>query len=89
MLEGKLIVIPALGHENKETWTSEAWLAFVFMSQCGNNNELALQLKGLGEFSTVVQTRDEVEGLHKCLEFSQPLSCLYQAMQTRKTFSIA
>ena len=22
-----------------------------------------------------------------CLEFSQPLSCLYQAMQTRKTFS--
>ena len=24
-----------------------------------------------------------------CLEFSQPLSCLYQAMQTRKTFSIA
>ena len=29
---------------------------------------------------------------HSCdvnrLEFSQPLSCLYQAMQTRKTFSI-
>ena len=24
-----------------------------------------------------------------CLEFSQPLSCLYQAMHTRKTFSIA
>ena len=36
-----------------------------------------------------MQTRDEVEGLHNCLEFSQPLSCLYQAMQTRKTFSIA
>ena len=35
-----------------------------------------------------MQTRDEVEGLHNCLEFSQPLSCLYQAMQTRKTFSI-
>ena len=29
-------------HLKKETWTSEAWLAFVLMSQCGNNNELAL-----------------------------------------------
>ena len=37
----------------------------------------------------IKQTRDEVESLHNCLEFSQPLSCLYQAMQTRKTFSIA
>ena len=36
-----------------------------------------------------MQTRDKVEGLHNCLEFSQPLSCLYQATQTRKTFSIA
>ena len=26
-----------------------------------------------------MQTRDEVEGLHNCLEFSQPLSCLHQA----------
>ena len=32
---------------------------------------------------------DFVSGLQNCLEFSQPLSCLYQAMQTRKTFSIA
>ena len=40
-------------------------------------------------FLIVMQTRDEVEGLHNCLEFSQPLSCLYLAMQTRKTFSIA
>ena len=39
--------------------------------------------------STVMQTLDFVSGLHNCLEFSQPLSCLYQAMQTRKTFSIA
>ena len=23
-------------------------------------------------------------GLHNCLEFSQPLSCLYQAMQTQE-----
>ena len=36
----------------------------------------------LGEFSTVMQTRDEmqtldfVSGLHNCLEFSQPLECL-------------
>ena len=38
---------------------------------------------------SVMQTLDFVSGLHNCLEFSQPLSCLYQAMQTRKTFSIA
>ena len=38
---------------------------------------------GLGEFSAVMQT----VGLHNCPEFSQPLSCSYQAMQTRKTFS--
>ena len=38
------------------------------------------------EFSTVMQARDEVEDLHNCLEFSQPLSCLYQAMQPRKAF---
>ena len=44
---------------------------------------------GLGGFSTFMQTLDFVSGLHKCLKFSQALSCLYQAMQTRKTFSIA
>ena len=39
---------------------------------------------------TVMQTRDEVEGLHNCQEFSQPLECLYQAMQIQeKNFSIA
>jgi len=42
MKEGKLMIIPPLGHQNIETSTSEAWLAFVFMSQCRNNNELAL-----------------------------------------------
>ena len=31
----------------------------------------------MGEFSTVVETVDFVSGLHNCLEFSQPLSCLY------------
>ena len=35
-----------------------------------------------------MQTLDFVSRLHNCLAFSQPLSCLYQAMQTRKTFSI-
>ena len=41
----------------------------VFIAWCIKTRE------GLGEFSTVMQTRDEVEGLHNCLEFSQPLSC--------------
>ena len=31
-----------------------------------------------------MQTRDDVEGLHNCLEFSQLLECLYQANQTQK-----
>ena len=31
-----------------------------------------------------MQTREEVEDLHNCREFSQPLSCLYQAMQTQE-----
>ena len=31
-----------------------------------------------------MQTRDEVEGFHNCREFSQPLKCLYQAMQTQE-----
>ena len=34
----------------------------------------------LGEFETVMQTRDEVKGLHNCREFSQCLECLYQAI---------
>ena len=38
----------------------------------------------MGEFETVMQTRDEVEGLHNCREFSQSLLCLYQAMQTQE-----
>ena len=37
-----------------------------------------------------MQTRDEVEGLQNCREFSQPHECLYQALQTQeKKFSIA
>ena len=40
--------------------------------------------EGLGEFETVMQTRDEVEGLHNSREFSQSLVCLYQAMQTQE-----
>ena len=37
-----------------------------------------------------MQTRDEVEGLQNCREFSQTLECLYQAMQTQeKKVSIA
>ena len=31
-------------------------------------------LEGLGEFLTVMQTWDEVSGLHNCQEFCQPLS---------------
>ena len=39
--------------------------------------------EALAEFQTVMQTRNEVEGLHNCREFSLRLECLYQAMQTQ------
>ena len=49
-----------------------------------------INTQGVGdrEFSTVMQTLDVVSGLHNCRKFSQPLSCLYQAMQTRKFFCL-
>ena len=43
MLEGKLIIIPALGHQNKGKSSFTGSGLFVLMSQRGNNNELALQ----------------------------------------------
>ena len=46
-------------------------------------HSLILTREGLGELETVRQTRDEVEGLHNCLKFSQQLESLYQAMQTQ------
>ena len=45
MVVGKLIIIPALGHQNsdqnkgKSSFTGSG--LFVLMSQCGSNNELA------------------------------------------------
>ena len=41
---------------------------------------LILTLEGLGEFLKVMQTFDYILGLHNCLEFSQPSSCLDEAM---------
>ena len=37
----------------------------------------------------VLQTLNFVLSFHNCLEFSQPLLCLYWAIQTQKIFSIA
>ena len=48
-----------------------------------------INTRGVGKVSTVMQTLHFVSGLLNCLEFSQTFSCLYQAMQKRKTFSIA
>ena len=41
MVAGKLIVIPALGHQNKGKSSFTGSGLFVLMSQGGNNNELA------------------------------------------------
>ena len=46
MLEGKLIIIPALGHQNKGKSSFTGSGLFVSMSHCGNNIELALQHGG-------------------------------------------
>ena len=43
MVAGKLIVIPALGHQNKGKSSFTGSGLFVLMSQGGSNNELALQ----------------------------------------------
>ena len=39
-----------------------------------------MNIKGLGEFETVIQTEDAVEGLHNFREFQQHPECLDQAM---------
>ena len=46
MLEGKLTIIPALEHQSKGKSSFFGSGLFVLMSQCGNNNELALQHGG-------------------------------------------
>jgi len=46
MLKGKLIIIPALGHQNKGKSSFTGSGLFVLISQCGNDNELALQHGG-------------------------------------------
>ena len=43
MVAGKLIVIPALGHQNKGKSSFTGSGLFVLMSHSGSNNELALQ----------------------------------------------
>ena len=43
---GQAIIIPALGHQNKGKSKFTGSGLFVLMSQCGNNNELALQHGG-------------------------------------------
>ena len=47
MLEGKLIIFPALGHQSKDKSRFTGLGLFVLISQYGNNNELALQHGGL------------------------------------------
>ena len=46
MLESKLIIIPALGLQNKGKSSFTGSGLFVLMSQCGNNNEFAVQHGG-------------------------------------------
>ena len=55
--------------------------AEAYASDKGNSTfsvftDLDLTIGGLGEFSKVIEILDYVSGLHNCLEFSQPSSCL-------------
>ena len=43
-----------------------------------------LTLEGLGEFKTVMQTQNEVEGLHYCQEFSNPSRVYIRLCKHRK-----
>ena len=47
-----------------------------------------INTRGVGrireKYANPTRTRDEVEGLHNCREFSQPLECLYQDTQTQE-----
>ena len=38
----------------------------------------------MGEFETVMQTRDKVSGVHNCWEFFQPLECKNKVTFPRK-----
>ena len=54
MLERKLIIIPALGHQNKGKSSFTGSGLFVLMSKCGNDHELALQHGGFPTMSSSV-----------------------------------
>ena len=60
----------------------------IFCCACANiastNLKNVLRWK-LDKFDKFTLFTHFVSGLHNCIELSQPLSCLYQAMQTRKT----
>ena len=46
--------------------SSPTGLYLSIRKRCRCLHSLILTREGLGEFSTVIQTRDEVEGLHNC-----------------------
>ena len=62
--------------------TFKQWNTFSVFAQPDTNT------RGVRRIRDTYATRDEVEGLHNCREFSQPLKCLYQAMQTQEIFDM-
>ena len=43
-----------------------------------------MNTRGVGRILNSYANLDFVSGLHNCREFSQPLECLYQEMQTQE-----
>ena len=69
MLEGKLIIIPALGHKNKIKSSLTGSGLFFLTSQCGNNNELALQHGGF-LYHVIASCKRPIKSLFVFLSFS-------------------
>ena len=61
------------------------FFCFVRAFSFQGHTKIALNTRGVGRIRyNYALTLDFVSGLHNCLEFSQPLECLYQDMQTQE-----
>ena len=79
-----VILLGLAGYELIITNSAYGLVSYIYISA---NIRRVLEEYVLILYITIKQ--DFVSGLHICREFSRPLECLYQAMQIRKTFSIA
>ena len=93
MLEGKLITIPALGHQNKGKSSFTGSVLFVLMSHYGNNNELALPRGGFCTTWSLVAkgllkgSRPDYSNLSAVLQMSGRVSIQSRSQRLRSFWS--